>query len=146
MVASNKSDMINCIKVPTVFEKPTITVNIQGVTSSDLDELKSSDPFLYHSIQEAIVADAAAGVSQENRSSQSMVTRKTRFSFESHPDVLLENLVAAAAARTSEENHDSSDMATEPIPNNDEGLATEPNLYDSLCDRVLFDFFARENE
>ena len=145
MVASNKSDMINCIKVPTVFEKPTITVNIHGVTSSDLDELKSSDPFLYHSIQEAIVADAAAGVSQENRSSQSMVTRKTRFSFESHPDVLLENLVAAAA-RTSEENHDSSDMATEPIPNNDEGLATEPNLYDSLCDRVLFDFFARENE
>ena len=122
MVANNISNMINSVSVPTIFEKPTATVNIQGMTPSDLDALKSADPFLYHSIQAAMASDAAGDVSQEDRSSPNEVTRKTRFSFEIHPDKkLLEDFDAAAAAASAprEKEMDSSDMATEPIPTSD---------------------------
>ena len=90
VISRNKS--VEIFFASTVFQKPTITVNIQEMASSDVDALKSLDPFLYHSIQEANVADAAASVSQENISSHSIVTRKARFSLESHPDELLGDL------------------------------------------------------
>ena len=171
MVASKMlSDLTNSLTVPTVFEKPTVTVNIRGMTSSDLDALKSAYPFLYHSIQASVTSnETAADSPQEIRSSESEVTRKTRFSFESHPDVLLEEYFAAAttaAAMAPRENFDSSDLATEPIstrdapvePNMDqvlsdqdfnaglgssdietEPISTENNLYDHFLDQVLGD-------
>ena len=177
MVASKMlSDLTNSLTVPTVFEKPTVTVNIRGMTSSDLDALKSADPFLYHSIHASVTSnETAADSPQEIRSSESEVTRKTRFSFESHPDMLMEEYFAAAMAPG--ENFDSSDLATEPIstrdapiePNMDqvlsyqdfnarlgssdiatEPISTENDLYDRFLDQVLEDLvgpmFTRDGE
>jgi hypothetical protein len=120
------------IKVPTVFEKPTVQMNLGNLNSADVAALKKKDPFMYYSIKEVRTAAvlnrrvdtstfidepttkddaaAAAGPPPSKKQKQGedgrIITRKSRMSFEVHGDLLLEEFVhelgVANAARRPE--------------------------------------------
>jgi hypothetical protein len=91
------------IKVKTVFERPPAKqVNIKDLDSSKVASLKTSGPFLYYSIptisqaamlnQDVDIAtfDKSSHFSKNQKTSEekaTMITRKSRLSFESHLDL-----------------------------------------------------------
>jgi hypothetical protein len=106
------------IKVPTVFEKPTVQMNLRNLNSADVAALKKKDPFMYYSIEEVRAAAvlnrrvdtstfidepikddaaAAAGPPPSNKQKQGedgrIITRKSRMSFEVHGDLLFEEFI-----------------------------------------------------
>lgn len=81
------STLTNTFTVPTVFEKQVVKMDMTGLSSSDVEQLKKRDGFMYYSIQAALEADEADAASGAGVSIK--VTRRTAISHERHPDVLL---------------------------------------------------------
>jgi hypothetical protein len=92
-------DAPKAFTVPTFAPKSSTPkqVCIDGITPKVLAMIKKSDPFLYYSIpgvgearlslKEVIVPQQA----QVNTAQPRNVTKKTRLSFECHPDLLIED-------------------------------------------------------
>ncbi|KAL3784258.1 hypothetical protein ACHAWO_005035 [Cyclotella atomus] len=86
------------IKVKTVFEKPVEQVDIGGLSSNELASLRANDPWTYYSIpahksalvhDEFQVTDKTKAPVDKKQKKACIVTRKTRFSCEVYPDLLL---------------------------------------------------------
>ena len=131
---NQSGDDADAFTQPTVSEKPTITIDTKGLTSSDLEALKKSDAFMYHSIQfarrrsevqEADSSNDAAEESKESKesSNSNVVTRRTRLSWEIYDE--LEDVFDKMTRR------EESDVATE--------QATRQDLFDELLSQVLID-------
>jgi hypothetical protein len=87
--------------VPTIFEKRSKTADLRDINSSStLAALKTTDPFMYHSIpacRNAALHSKEVDVSvlrHGNRSIKRKVTRQTRISMECHADVIMEDIIA----------------------------------------------------
>lgn len=97
--AEQKMDAHKVFTVPTFAPKLSTPkqVCIDGITLKDLAMIKKSDPFLYYSIpgvREARLSLKEVKVPQQaqvNTAQPRNVARKTRLSFECHPDILIEN-------------------------------------------------------
>jgi hypothetical protein len=116
------------VSVPTFVEKRKEQIVVKNLTSSDIELLKTKDPFMYYSIPAArnaimqgknvvpsrlnVDATSNSMASDKESSTQpapklSNVTRQCRISTECHPDLLLEEIICdpdlvAAMSRSSE--------------------------------------------
>jgi hypothetical protein len=133
---NQSGDDADAFTQPTVSEKPTITIDTKVLTSSDLEALKKSDAFMYHSIQfarrrsEVQEADSSKDAAEESKESKessnsNVVTRRTRLSWEKYSDHELEDVFDEMTPR------EESDAATE--------QATRQDLFDELLSQVLID-------
>ncbi|KAL3767913.1 hypothetical protein ACHAWO_001809 [Cyclotella atomus] len=99
--------------VPTFAPKPSNPKQVctDGLSPKNLAVLKKSDPFLYYSIpavREArlhlkevhVLEHSSNSPSQVNSAQPCNVTRKSRLSFECHPDLLIEDEINAFFAIT----------------------------------------------
>ena len=83
--------------VPT--ERPRKVIDTKNLNEQDLKNLKSSDPFLYYSIpfvRDAEVVNKEFQIPIQDGSQPSTntkVERKSRISYECHPDLLLDGLL-----------------------------------------------------
>lgn len=105
------------VKVDQMANKPKKVINIESMSQDDLESMRKRDPFMYHSIPALRMAAVrfeasdprAPGVPRRRVSDPSRpqeadpqeatrggeahkVSRKTRLSFEVHPDVILKDL------------------------------------------------------
>ena len=105
-----KSPLGQVFQVETIFEKPTVNLDLNGLDSADIATLKETDPFMYYSISEirsALILHEELDITRfdipTHRSEKKqkregdqfarIVTRKSRHSFEAHPDLILESVM-----------------------------------------------------
>eukprot|EP00581_Thalassiosira_minuscula_P028103 CAMPEP_0183752040 /NCGR_PEP_ID=MMETSP0739-20130205/2115_1 /TAXON_ID=385413 /ORGANISM="Thalassiosira miniscula, Strain CCMP1093" /LENGTH=134 /DNA_ID=CAMNT_0025988351 /DNA_START=83 /DNA_END=487 /DNA_ORIENTATION=+ len=83
--------------------EPAAELDLRGLNETDLDLLQQTDPFMYNSIpliytsklflNDISNASVAQSVERGVNLSDSMVTRKSRISTESHMSVLMEDIL-----------------------------------------------------
>ena len=94
----SSTGLIETIRVPTIFSKPTKKIDVHHLNTHELESIEKEDPFLYHSIPTVHRADTSSSLPlhllrTSNGNESSVVTRKSCISVERHVSVLFEEIM-----------------------------------------------------
>ncbi len=95
-LASSRSEPMHTTTAPCHPEPIEIDIDIDTLSTEDLQSLKQDDPFLYYSIptvRRAAFSLEEPDVSLTSLEGSTAVKRRTRVSYECHADLLMDDLL-----------------------------------------------------